>query len=87
MLLKRGLLPCRTCRRPHDYRAVDESPTSVASWAADDGHTYWPVSAEDVLASIADVLDEHDPDGTGCAKYGGDALLRGIRDAIGGDPS
>jgi len=40
-IIRRGLLPCKTCGKPHNCYALRDYPNAPVSWAhPKDGHTY-----------------------------------------------
>jgi hypothetical protein len=55
-VVARGTVPCRVCKEPHVSRITQlatKHQGSMASWAADDGHAYVKMSAEEVVAILA----------------------------------
>ena len=59
-VIERGIVPCRQCHEPHDYRVAGPRRTS---WAADDGHPYVHMSAEEVVEFLAAARSEAPGDG------------------------
>ena len=51
---EKGVVPCIQCGEPHEAVVISVRPTSI-SWAhRDDGHRYFPMSAEQLAIQLAE---------------------------------
>jgi hypothetical protein len=54
---ERGTVPCQKCGKPHDYVA-DDLRSGFRTWAAEDGHAYYPMTAEEVVRFVIGRTEE-----------------------------